>query len=52
VNNPLIENSGFGSDSNKVWIINSKKEVEDLPLMKKDEISDIILKKVESLIQS
>jgi phosphopantothenoylcysteine decarboxylase/phosphopantothenate--cysteine ligase len=44
----IIANSvnGFGSDSNKVAIIDKKGNVEDIPLMPKDSIAEIILDKI------
>jgi len=50
VNNPLPEDSGFETDTNKVWIINKKGDVEELPVLLKNEIAEIIMKKIESLM--
>lgn len=43
VNNPGLEGSGFGVDTNKAIILTRKKEKFELPLMTKDELADRIL---------
>jgi phosphopantothenoylcysteine decarboxylase/phosphopantothenate--cysteine ligase len=45
-----MEGSGFGTDTNKVVIINKKGEQEDLPLMTKREVADKILDRVVKLL--
>ncbi|MBI3815030.1 MAG: bifunctional phosphopantothenoylcysteine decarboxylase/phosphopantothenate--cysteine ligase CoaBC [Nitrospinae bacterium] len=49
----IIANSvnSFGSDSNKVAIIDKKGNVEDIPLMPKDSIAEIILDKVAQILK-
>jgi len=38
--------SGFGTDTNKVWFVNPGDKVEDLPLMTKREVADKVLDRV------
>ena len=45
-NDVTLEGSGFGTDTNKVVIINKKGEQEDLPMMTKREVADKILDRV------
>jgi phosphopantothenoylcysteine decarboxylase/phosphopantothenate--cysteine ligase len=42
--------SGFGADTNKVFIIDKDGNTEDLPLMSKREVAEKVLDRVESLI--
>ncbi len=49
VANAVGEFSGFGKDTNKVKIIDQKGNVEDPPLLKKEEIADIIFDRILSL---
>jgi phosphopantothenoylcysteine decarboxylase/phosphopantothenate--cysteine ligase len=49
-NDVTMEGSGFGTDTNKVVIINKKGEQEDLPLMTKREVADKILDRVVKLL--
>jgi phosphopantothenoylcysteine decarboxylase/phosphopantothenate--cysteine ligase len=44
------EGSGFGTDTNKVFIVDKKGDVEDLPLMSKYEVSNCILDRVRELL--
>jgi len=41
---------GFGTDTNRVTIIDSKGKVDELPLMPKDEVADRILDHVADLL--
>jgi len=50
-NDVSSEGSGFGSDANKVWILDAN-GVEDLPLMPKYEVALAILHKVANLLAS
>jgi phosphopantothenoylcysteine decarboxylase/phosphopantothenate--cysteine ligase len=43
--------AGFGSDTNQVKILYSSGEVKDLPLMSKEEVSQIILNDVSNLLK-
>jgi phosphopantothenoylcysteine decarboxylase / phosphopantothenate---cysteine ligase len=43
--------SGFGTDTNRVWIIDAAGEVEDLPLLSKYEVGHRILDRVLPLIE-
>jgi phosphopantothenoylcysteine decarboxylase/phosphopantothenate--cysteine ligase len=45
------ENSGFGSDTNKVTLIGKDSAPEDLPLMSKREVADRILDRVAQIFQ-
>jgi phosphopantothenoylcysteine decarboxylase/phosphopantothenate--cysteine ligase len=49
VNSALEEGSGFGTDTNRVTIL-SRNGNEPLPLMKKSELAEVILDRVERLI--
>ena len=49
-NDVTAEGSGFGSDTNKVLILDSKGVVEDLPLMSKHDVADRILDRVRGLL--
>jgi phosphopantothenoylcysteine decarboxylase/phosphopantothenate--cysteine ligase len=49
-NDVTLEGSGFGTDTNKVVIINRKGEQEDLPMMTKREVADKILDRVVKLM--
>ena len=50
-NDVTSEGSGFGSDANKVWVLDTN-GVEDLPLMPKYEVALAILDKVAALLAS
>ena len=43
--------SGFGTDTNRVTIIDSKGKVEELPLMTKYEVADKLLDRVAGLLK-
>ena len=43
--------SGFGTDTNRVAIIDSKGKVEELPLLTKRQVADEILDRVSSLLK-
>jgi phosphopantothenoylcysteine decarboxylase/phosphopantothenate--cysteine ligase len=43
--------SGFGTDTNKVWIIDAGGEVDELPLLSKYEVAQHILARVVPLIE-
>ena len=49
-NDITAEASGFGSDTNKVLLIDKDGDVEDLPLMSKHAIADRILDRVRELL--
>jgi phosphopantothenoylcysteine decarboxylase/phosphopantothenate--cysteine ligase len=49
-NNITEAGSGFGSDTNKVALIDAQGNVDDLPLMPKSEVAHRILDKVVSLL--
>ena len=52
VANDLTENgAGFGTDTNIVKIIDKNGDISKYPQMKKDEVADIILDKVKSLLE-
>ncbi len=44
--------SGFGTDTNKVWFVNPGDKVEDLPLMTKREVADKVLDRVVEIIKA
>ncbi|MGA9049496.1 MAG: bifunctional phosphopantothenoylcysteine decarboxylase/phosphopantothenate--cysteine ligase CoaBC [Dehalococcoidia bacterium] len=50
-NNITEEGSGFGTDTNRVAIIDSKGKVEELPLLTKREVADEILDRVSRLLK-
>ena len=49
-NNIAEAGSGFGVDTNKVALVDSKGKVEDLPLLPKTEVAHKILDKVAALL--
>ena len=49
-NSAIEEGSGFGGDTNRVTIIGRNGAGEEIPLMKKTELADIIIDRVESLL--
>ncbi len=49
INNVLEEGAGFGSDTNKVIIIDRKGKINNLPLMPKEDVARVILDKVKKL---
>ena len=49
-NDITAEGSGFGSDTNKVLLIDKKGNVEDLPLMSKEDVAHRILDRVGKLM--
>ena len=49
-NDITAEGSGFGSDTNKVLLIDKNGEVEDLPLMSKEDVAHRILDRVGKLL--
>jgi phosphopantothenoylcysteine decarboxylase/phosphopantothenate--cysteine ligase len=51
-NDVTSEGSGFGTDTNKVIIINKDGKQEDLPLMNKREVADKILDRVIKLLNA
>ncbi len=44
--------AGFGHDTNKVFLIDAEENVEELPLLHKEEVADRILDKVKEIIHS
>ncbi|MDQ3243596.1 MAG: bifunctional phosphopantothenoylcysteine decarboxylase/phosphopantothenate--cysteine ligase CoaBC, partial [Gemmatimonadota bacterium] len=50
VNSAVEEGAGFGSDTNRVFILTRNGEREDIPLMAKTDLADVILDRVELLI--
>ncbi|MFC1845932.1 bifunctional phosphopantothenoylcysteine decarboxylase/phosphopantothenate--cysteine ligase CoaBC [Chloroflexota bacterium] len=51
-NDITAADSGIGSDDNRVTIIDSKSETEDLPLMPKTEVADRILDKIVQILNT
>ena len=49
-NNPNENGAGFAHDTNKVSIIDSKGEIEELDLMSKQELSSIVINKLSILL--
>lgn len=49
-NSAVEEGAGFGVDTNRVTIISRNGEPEEIPLMQKTELADIILDRVENLL--
>ena len=52
VNDVTQPGAGFGSDTNQVKIIYPSGQVKDLPLMTKEEVSQLILDEVVRLLKS
>ncbi len=50
-NDVTAANSGFGTDTNKVTLLHRDGKIEDLPLMTKREVADIILDRVVGLLE-
>ena len=51
-NDITSEGSGFGTDTNKVLLVDSSGQAEDLPLMSKSEVAHRILDRVRDLLAS
>jgi len=51
-NDIRAEDAGFGTDTNRVILLSPGKEADPLPLMSKEEVSEIILERVVRLIAS
>jgi phosphopantothenoylcysteine decarboxylase/phosphopantothenate--cysteine ligase len=51
VNDVAKPGAGFGLDTNQVKILYSSGEVRDLPLMSKEEVSQLILNDVAKLLK-
>jgi phosphopantothenoylcysteine decarboxylase/phosphopantothenate--cysteine ligase len=49
-NSAVEKGAGFGVDTNRVTIISGNGEAEEIPLMQKTELADIILDRVEKLL--
>lgn len=49
-NSAIEEGAGFGSDTNRVTLIHKAGGTEDIPLMPKTQLADVILDRVESLL--
>jgi len=49
-NDITAENSGFGVDTNKVFLLEPKGEVKELPLLMKSEVADRILDRMTELL--
>jgi phosphopantothenoylcysteine decarboxylase / phosphopantothenate---cysteine ligase len=49
-NDITAPDSGFATDTNKVFLIDANQEVTDLPLMSKDQVAQIVLEKISTLI--
>ena len=45
------EGSGFGADTNKVLLIHPNNQVDDLPLMSKQEVAHQVLDRVAAILQ-
>ncbi|MFC1962855.1 bifunctional phosphopantothenoylcysteine decarboxylase/phosphopantothenate--cysteine ligase CoaBC [Chloroflexota bacterium] len=50
-NDITLSDSGFGSDNNRVSLIDKRGEVEDLPLMSKGEVAEKVLDRVAALLR-
>ncbi|MGD0355810.1 MAG: bifunctional phosphopantothenoylcysteine decarboxylase/phosphopantothenate--cysteine ligase CoaBC [Dehalococcoidia bacterium] len=50
-NNITEKGSGFGTDTNRVTIIDSKGKAEELPIMSKYEVADKLLDRISSLLK-
>ena len=50
-NDVTAADSGFGADTNKVYIIDKDGNTEDLPLMSKREVAEKILDRVEDILK-
>ncbi|MFZ5352635.1 MAG: bifunctional phosphopantothenoylcysteine decarboxylase/phosphopantothenate--cysteine ligase CoaBC [Bacillota bacterium] len=50
-NDVTIEGAGFGTDTNLVKLIDREGNIDELPMMKKSEIADIILDRISELIR-
>ncbi|MDD4874351.1 MAG: phosphopantothenoylcysteine decarboxylase, partial [Dehalococcoidales bacterium] len=49
-NDITAKDSGFGTDTNKVTIIDNKGKVEELPLLTKREVAEKILDRVVNIL--
>jgi phosphopantothenoylcysteine decarboxylase/phosphopantothenate--cysteine ligase len=49
-NDVSASDSGFGTDTNRVWLIDAAGEVDELPLLPKYEVAQHILARVVPLI--
>ena len=49
-NSAVEEGAGFGSDTNRVTLLGRKGEREEIPLMRKSELADVLLDRVEALL--
>jgi phosphopantothenoylcysteine decarboxylase/phosphopantothenate--cysteine ligase len=50
VNDATEAGAGFGVDTNRVTLVGADGGEEQLPLMAKDEVADVILDRVETLL--
>lgn len=50
VNSAVDEGTGFGGDTNRVTILSASGEPEDIPMMTKTELAEIIIDRVEVLL--
>ena len=50
-NDVTEEGSGFDHDTNKVYLIDTEENVEELPLLSKDEVSERILDRIEKMME-
>jgi phosphopantothenoylcysteine decarboxylase/phosphopantothenate--cysteine ligase len=46
------KDSGFGKDTNKIWMIDSNGKIEELPVLSKFTVAERILKKVYSIMEN
>ncbi len=50
-NNITEKDSGFGTETNRVTIIDGKGKIDELPLMPKDEVADRVLDKLRGILK-
>ncbi len=51
-NDAEAEGAGFEVDTNRVWLIGTDAEAEELPLLSKDEVAEVILDRVCGIVES
>ena len=52
INDQLEDGAGFGGDTNRVTLLSRDGSVEELPLMLKTELADVLLDRVEAMLQA
>ncbi len=50
-NNVMEKGAGFDTDTNKVYLIDTEENIEELPLLPKEEVAERIFDKIEKIIE-